>query len=86
MIEALGSMGPEAKPAVARSAKIVTDDPDFVLRRSAAFVLGEIGPEARGSGRRPWVRRLKDKDASVRYDAAQSLRCSAPTPRPRYRP
>ncbi len=70
-------MGPEAKPAVEALAKIVTDDPDFVLRRSAAFVLGEIGPEARGAAV-ALGKALKDSDASVRYDAAQSLSVLGP--------
>ena len=66
VIEALGSMGPEAKPAVAALAKVLLEDHDFALRRSAAFVLGEIGPEARAAAA-ALGKALKDKDTSVRY-------------------
>ncbi len=76
-IEAIGAMGPEAKPAVAALSKVLLEDQDFVLRRSAAFALGEIGAEARAAAG-PLGRALQDGDPSVRYDAAQSLSVIGP--------
>ena len=43
-------MGPEAEASSSCGfSKVLLEDQDFVLRRSAAFTLGEIGPEARAA-------------------------------------
>ena len=83
MIEALGAMGPEAKPAVTALAKIVTDDPDFVLQ---AF--GGVRARAR-SGRRPAARPLAlARRSRIRTHPFATMRPSpsrrsGPTPRRR---
>ena len=54
-----------------------TTDRDFAIRRSAAYALGEMGPEARASAT-ALARALKDADSGVRHDAAQSLSIIGP--------
>jgi HEAT repeat protein len=72
-VEALGTMGPAARPAVPELAEVLKKDNDAELRQQAARSLGQIGPAAESEGVPALSRALRDPEAVVREAAADAL-------------
>jgi len=74
-LAALGSMGSKAKPAVSAfiaTLRFGTNEHIVGIRGTAAWALGEVGPDARMAV--PWLRQsLSDTNAPMRLSAAIAL-------------
>jgi hypothetical protein len=68
-IEALESVGPETVAAVAKG----LDNPNVLVRRETALLLGYLGPHARDAVP-ALVQALQDKDEGVRETAEKTLK------------
>ena len=78
--EALGKIGPDARPAIPALVMALADK-DYHVRKAAAEALGKIGPDAR-QAIPTLVMALADKDYHVRKAAAEALGKIGPDARP----
>lgn len=72
VVDMLAKIGPDVRPALDLLLVAVTDRQPAV-RRSAAKVLGQFGPNVRGKALEPLLRLFDDKDAEVREAATTAL-------------
>jgi len=71
-IHALGELGPQAAPAVAKLTEILKASPDNEKRRLAAQALGRIGPAAKGAVGE-LISAMENDDPQVARYAAEAL-------------
>jgi WD40 repeat protein/HEAT repeat protein len=71
-LDALATLGPDAKPALPALIAMLTGD-DATLRRKAIPVIAQIGPDARTTAYAPLVEMLRDPDAETAKAAGEAL-------------